>query len=362
MSKDKDIKIVEPEGTAISPIEAPKAIEVSRDLSVESLIAQAITSGVPVDTMERLLAMRRELRAEKAKEAFDADMAKFQGACPVIEKTKPVKTKSGQVAYRYAPLDVIVAQVKDLLNEHGFSYAIQTETLENKVKVTCITKHKSGHSENNSVEVPLGNKTDIMSNTQVVAAALTFAKRYAFCNAFGILTGDEDDDGQSTKGLDKPSDDRRAPSNPPANNQPSAPKVEPPRLASDGQRRKIFALGKDLDKTPEGTKDGVKQIFKLESFSYLTSDQASKIIAALGKKLEIKRAQEPEKNVSENAESDTQTPDATVVEPQDPDKFIAGLEDDKKKLLGPDSEPEADLESDIKDVFDTDEPTKEGVE
>ena len=33
-----------------------------------------------------------------------------------------------------------------------------------------------------------------MSQTQVEAAALTFAKRYAFCNAFGILTGDEDTD------------------------------------------------------------------------------------------------------------------------------------------------------------------------
>src|SRR5262249_52436437 len=36
----------------------------------------------------------------------------------------------------------------------------------------------------------------IMSQTQVVAAALTFAKRYAFCNAFGILTGNEDTDAQ----------------------------------------------------------------------------------------------------------------------------------------------------------------------
>jgi hypothetical protein len=71
------------------------------------------------------------------------------------------------------------------------------------VKVTCIAKHKYGHTEPSSVEVPLGNKTDIMSQTQVVAAALTFAKRYAFCNAFGILTGDEDTDASSMP-TDKP--------------------------------------------------------------------------------------------------------------------------------------------------------------
>ena len=38
-----------------------------------------------------------------------------------------------------------------------------------------------------------------MSDSQVVAAASTFSKRYAFCNAFGILTGDEDNDGQAIK-------------------------------------------------------------------------------------------------------------------------------------------------------------------
>lgn len=44
------------------------------------------------------------------------------------------------------------------------------------------------------MEVPLGNKTQVMSDTQLYAAASTFAKRYAFCNAFGIMTGDEDNE------------------------------------------------------------------------------------------------------------------------------------------------------------------------
>jgi ERF superfamily. len=37
-----------------------------------------------------------------------------------------------------------------------------------------------------------------MSDTQHVAAALTFAKRYAFTNAFGIMTGDDDNDAAKT--------------------------------------------------------------------------------------------------------------------------------------------------------------------
>ncbi len=166
---------------------------------VTALISQAINSGVPVETMERLLAMRTQLKAEKAKEEFDKAMANFQANCPTITKTKAVKTSTGAVAYKYAPIDSIVNQVKSILGENDLSYSIQTETKQDMVKATCIAKHIAGHSEQSSFEVPLGTKTQIMSQTQVVAAALTFAKRYAFLNTFGIMTGDEDNDAVEPK-------------------------------------------------------------------------------------------------------------------------------------------------------------------
>lgn len=160
----------------------------------EILIAQAIERHVPVETMEKLLAMRRELKQERAKEEYDQAMAEFQADCPTIVKTKEVKTKAGIVAYRYAPIESIVEQVRDILKKHGFSYSTNMELLGNGVKVSVKVTHSTGHSEETCMSVPLGNKTDIMSQSQVVAAAQTFAKRYAFCNAFGILTGDEDND------------------------------------------------------------------------------------------------------------------------------------------------------------------------
>lgn len=168
-----------------------------RDNSADALIKQAIEKGTDVATMEKLLAMRKELKAEWSKEQFDKAMAKFQNDCPIIKKEKAGgKTNSGEVAYYYAPLESIVEQVKEKLNENGFSYSIQTKTDEKGVKVTCIAKHVSGHSESSDIEVPLGAGTRVMSAPQIVASALTFAKRYAFCNAFGILTGDDDNDGK----------------------------------------------------------------------------------------------------------------------------------------------------------------------
>lgn len=162
-----------------------------------NLIRLAIEKNVPVETLEKLLEMRTALKIEKAIENFNLAMADFQAECPVIKKTKSVSTRAGKHAYSYAPIETIIDQVKSLLVKYGFSYSIKQEHKENTVKVSCIVNHIDGHSECTEMEVPLGNKTDIMSNSQVVAAATTFAKRYAFCNAFGILTGDEDNDGQT---------------------------------------------------------------------------------------------------------------------------------------------------------------------
>ncbi len=163
---------------------------------IETLLQSAVDKGVPVETMERLLAMRRDLKAEQAKEAFGQAMADFQAQCPVIEKKKLVKD-GGRELYRYAPIEDIVEQVKPILGRNGLSYAFQTEMTPTHVKVTCIAKHVFGHSESTSVEFPLSTRTGIMSAPQQVAATTTFGKRYAFCNAFGIMTGEADIDGHN---------------------------------------------------------------------------------------------------------------------------------------------------------------------
>lgn len=170
------------------------AIVAKEETSVSEFISQAISQNLPVETMERLFALRERVKAETAREAFIAAMAKFQSECPVIVKTKEVYTKSGGKAYAYAPIESIVSQVKDALMNNGFSYSTNMEMLEGAVKVSVKVQHVLGHSEVTEMTVPLGTKTGVMSDSQVVAAASTFAKRYAFLNAFGILTGDEDND------------------------------------------------------------------------------------------------------------------------------------------------------------------------
>jgi len=166
-------------------------------IDAASLIAKAVESNVPVETMERLLAMRKELRAEQAKEDYDRAMSKLQGVMPVIKKNKSVMNKDGKtVRYKYAPLDDIIEQAGPVIREHGFSYKSNTVFQDGFIVATIKVTHDSGHSEETSFPVPI-DKDAYMNNQQQHKSADTFAKRVAFCNAFGIVTADEDDDANS---------------------------------------------------------------------------------------------------------------------------------------------------------------------
>ena len=163
--------------------------------SVEALLTQAVAKGLPVETLERIMVMGREVKAEVAKEQFISAMAKFQSACPIIKREKVVKGKDGKERYRYAPLDSIVSQVKVALADNNISYKFDEIKDDKTATAVCVVTHTGGHSEQSSFKVEIGNE-EYMTSTQKYGARMTFAKRYAFCNAFGIMTGDDDIDGQ----------------------------------------------------------------------------------------------------------------------------------------------------------------------
>ena len=125
----------------------------------------------------------------------------FQKECPVVEKAKQVRNKpkgnekEGTVRYSYAPLEDVVPTVQPFLEKWGFSWTVKPSQTDGHVKAACYVHHKDGHEEVTEFEVPL-DPDAYMSNPQKAAAALTFARRYAFINAFGIVTKGEDNDAQ----------------------------------------------------------------------------------------------------------------------------------------------------------------------
>lgn len=165
----------------------------TEEKQVDTFITQAIAGNLPVETMEKLFALREKVKAEQAKEAFVSAMAKFQATCPVIKKEKLVKSKSGELRYKYASLDQIVSQVKKPLGDNDLFYSFDEKKDKEFATAICKITHKLGHSETSSFEVPIG-KEEYMNDAQKYGARMTFAKRYAFTNALGILTSDEDTD------------------------------------------------------------------------------------------------------------------------------------------------------------------------
>ena len=166
-------------------------------IGVEEMIMKGMDKGLSVDVLERLLDMRDRINAEAAKQAYYAALGQFQASCPPISKTRKVKDKNGAVRYSYATLDDIVKQVSDKLQENGLSYTIKTIQKDGFIEATCEVHHNSGHTESSTFPVPIAID-GFMNDAQKAGSAMMYAKRYAFCNAFGIMTSDQDDDGIAT--------------------------------------------------------------------------------------------------------------------------------------------------------------------
>jgi len=166
----------------------------TQENEITGFIQEAIKNQLPVETMERLFALREKVKAEKAKEAFTQALADFQSECPEIQKTKEVLNKDGRsVRYRYAPLSDITKEIKKPLSKSGLSYTWDVKNEENAISAIAKITHVLGHFETSTFKVPI-DTGGFMTAPQKYASALTFAKRYALVNALGISTGEEDTD------------------------------------------------------------------------------------------------------------------------------------------------------------------------
>lgn len=162
-----------------------------------TLIERAIEKGLDVDKMTQLFDLQERWEKKEAKKVYDLAMNKLQAELPIIEKKmEGGKTATGKVAYYYAPLEYIVDKVRAVISQNGFSYRFKVENEPDKVRVMCIVNHEGGHTETSTMETGLSARTGVMSVPQQIASTVTFNKRYAFMNAFGITVGGEDDDAQ----------------------------------------------------------------------------------------------------------------------------------------------------------------------
>src|ERR1017187_6114878 len=168
------------------------------------LLQLAIEKGVDVQQLEKLLALQERWQKTQAEKEFNLAMSNFQKNCPVIKKKNAVKGKDGKERYKFAKIGDIVAQTKDEISANKLFYDFKTEDSKEFMKIICTVTHEAGHSKSTDFTIPIGTE-DYMTDVQKYGARLSFGKRYAFCNAFGITTGDNDTDSIETE---KPTDDQ----------------------------------------------------------------------------------------------------------------------------------------------------------
>lgn len=164
-----------------------------------ALMVLALERAVPIETLERIMAMRDREIAQQARRAFYAALASFQGECPVIAKDD--KAGDSTFGYKYASLDTIKNKISPLMVKNGLSYRVENsfahaEDGNASVTATVIVSHSAGHSEASSVTIPI-DRASRMNASQKVGSACTYAGRYALVAALGLVCGGEDNDAQS---------------------------------------------------------------------------------------------------------------------------------------------------------------------
>ena len=218
-----DLAVATTEAGALSRPMKPEQFD------IEGMFRFALEKSAGPEAMTTLMNIRRELNAEAAKKAFDEALSAFQEECPVITKTKGVPNKVGDIVYHYAPVEQIEGVIRPIERKHGFTHTFDTDVASQLgfVIAKCIVTHSAGHVRESQIKLPLGMKTQIMSDTQVYAGALTFANRRALANAYGLVIAGEDRDG---------SEQKQRPAGPAMAQQPPAPPAGQPKPPSKSDR------------------------------------------------------------------------------------------------------------------------------
>lgn len=241
--------IVKRDTTAIERAEVADANTlITQAMQIEGLtLAERLTL---IDKVESIAVARQLAAAERA--FYDA-LSAFQRECPVIQKTKAVYNKDGRtIRYHYAPLGQIVKQVGPLLAKHGLSFdfsdarVIPFDEATGGPFLELVTNvhHAEGHSRGFPFKALIEN-TDYMNPTQQAGSSNTYAKRYGFTNAFGILTAEEDFDGNDPQTMVTPNEARAA--RQPVSQPKATPTAQRAAAVSNGEKKQIRpALGKEV--------------------------------------------------------------------------------------------------------------------
>lgn len=162
--------------------------------SPASMMLSAMRQGASLDRIEKMLDLQERWERREAEKAFNDAFAAFRGEELTVLKDKQ-RTNGPLQGQKYATLHAFVQATKEALSKHGLSVSWKvTRDEPSWIEVTCVLKHKLGHSET----VSMGGTPDngpARNALQARHSTVSYLERYTLKAICGLAEQDDDDDG-----------------------------------------------------------------------------------------------------------------------------------------------------------------------
>lgn len=179
------------EKVSVIPADDLPSIAANGALTPMAMLAQAVERGADIAVIEKMMVLSERWEANQARKDFDAGIALAKAEMPAI-----IKDAKGHNDKKYASFSAIAAVVDPVLSKHGLSYRFRSDAGD-KINVTCVLSHKSGHSEETTLSGP-ADTSGSKNSVQAIGSTLTYLQRYSLVQALGLAVS-EDRDGNAPR-------------------------------------------------------------------------------------------------------------------------------------------------------------------
>jgi hypothetical protein len=184
---------IEPQGP-VSLVPAP----VSDTAAVIGVLERlARDPAVPMDRIERLMQVRKDIQNEAAEEAFNEAMSAVQSKMHAVA----ADANNSQTKSEYASYHALDKAIRPIYSAEGLALSFDTEDSPKPehVRVVCYVT-KGRYTRKYKADMPADGKGakggDVMTKTHAAGSAFTYGQRYLLKMIFNVAIG-EDDDGNA---------------------------------------------------------------------------------------------------------------------------------------------------------------------
>ena len=161
--------------------------------STASIIQMAVQQGAGIDVLERLMALKEREEAAQAKRAYNEAFTAFKTES--IKIIRNIEVTDGPLkGKKYADLFGVVDAICPALSKFGLSHSWNlTKDEPEWIEVTCVIRHRDGHSESVSMGAP-PDRGGAKNAVQARASTISYLERYTLLASSGCASQGQDTD------------------------------------------------------------------------------------------------------------------------------------------------------------------------